>query len=184
MSILAAGLDSAEAAFSINILGMTESEYGWMISISGAGFVIGSIINSLIVEKLNLKQLILFGGIVYVTGYLTFTLAFNYLMACIGVFTISFALAYINTGFITFIQLVFPANRIGQLTATLSIFNSIMEMGIVAIVSGFGSIYNIRRVLLMTEFLMLFIVMAIFRYSGQLQLDNLEKNYLPQTDTE
>lgn len=174
LTILAAGLDSVEAAFSINVLGMTESRYGLLISISGAGFVVGALLNSLIVEKLTIRQLILFGSVVYVLGYLIFSTSFSFEVASIGVFLISFALAYINTGFHTFIQLVFPEHKIGQLTTAFNTLNSIMEMAIVAAVSGLGSLFDIRLVLIGTELVMVVIVFMIFRYTAILKLNHLE----------
>lgn len=174
LTILAAGLDSVEAAFSIDILLLSEGQYGLLVSISGAGFVVGSILNSFIVDKLTIKQLILFGSIFYVAGYLLFSTSFSFGMASVGFFLISFALAYINTGFISFIQLVFPENKIGQLTTAFNTLNSIMEMAIVAAVSGLGSVMNIRFVLIGTELVMVLIVLVIFQNSSVLELDNLE----------
>lgn len=174
LTILAAGLDSVEAAFSLDVLLLSESQYGLLVSISGAGFVVGSILNSFIVDRLTIKQLIMFGSIIYVAGYLLFSTSFSFKMASVGFFLISFALAYINTGFITFIQFVFPENKIGQLTTAFNTLNSIMEMAIVAAVSGLGSILNIRFVLIMTELVMVLIVLVIFRNSTVLELDSLE----------
>ena len=71
--IFAAGLDSVEAAFSKQVLLMSDGQYGLLVSISGAGFLTGSLLNSVFVEKLSIRQLILFGGFTYIMGYLIFS---------------------------------------------------------------------------------------------------------------
>lgn len=177
LTILAAGLDSVEAAFSKEVLFMSDSQYGLLVSISGAGFLIGSIINNLIVEKMTIKQLILFGGFIYVIGYLIFSTSFNFMIASIGFFLISFALSYINTGFRTFVQIVFPKNKIGQLTTAFNILNSIMEMGIVVIVSGLGTFVPIRLVLIATELLMLIIIITIACSFNKLKFEKLDSQF-------
>ncbi|MEC6748138.1 MFS transporter [Marinilactibacillus sp. XAAS-LB27] len=172
LTVLAAGLDSVEAAFSINVLMMSEQEYGLLVSIAGAGFVTGAILNSFIVEKLTIKQMIIFGSIVYVSGYLVFSTSSGFEVARIGFFLLSFALAFINTGFLTFIQIVFPENRIGQLTTAFNTINSVLQMIVVAAVSGLGSFISIRLVLIATELFMVGIVFLIIRHSNIMEVDH------------
>lgn len=172
--ILAAGLDSVEAAFSKNVLFMSDGQYGLLVSISGVGFLIGSILNSLFVEKMSIRQLILCGGFIYIAGYLILSTSFNFMSASIGFFLISFALAYINTGFRTFIQITFPTNKIGQLLTAFNILNSLVEMFVVASVSGLGAILPLRVVLIATEFLMVLIFLSIIYCSRKLKIDQLE----------
>ena len=179
LTILAAGLDSVEASFSKEVLLMSDSQYGLLVSISGAGFLVGSIINSLIVEKLTIKQLILFGGLTYVAGYLIFSTSFNFMIASIGFFFISFALSYIHTGFRSFVQIVFPKNKIGQLTTAFNSLNSVIEMGIVALVSGLGTLIPIRVVLITTELFMLVIVSAIAYSFHKLKAEKIEMEKFP-----
>lgn len=175
--ILAAGLDSVEAAFSKQVLLMSDGQYGLLVSISGAGFLIGSILNSLVVERLSIRQLIIFGGFTYIMGYLIFSTSSNFEVASIGFFLISFALAYINTGFRTFIQLVFPLNKIGQLTTALNILNSLFEMIIVLTVSGLSMLIPLRITLILTELLMVVVFLSIVQYSRKLKINQLENSW-------
>lgn len=115
---------------------------------------------------------------VYVIGYLIFSASFNFKIASIGFFLISFALSYINTGFRTFVQIVFPKNKIGQLTTAFNMINSIMEMGVVAIVSGLGTFIPIRLVLFVTKLLMLNIVIAIACSFNKLKLEKSDSHFL------
>ena len=172
--VLAAGLDSVEAAFSKEVLLMSDSQYGLLVSISGVGFLMGSILNSLLVEKISNRQLILFGGFSYITGYLTLSLSYNFMSASLGFFMISFALAYINTGFRTFIQNAFPTHKIGQLLTAFNIVNSLIEMMIVASVSSLGSIFPLRTVLIATELVMIVLFVGIVYSSKKLKYNQIE----------
>lgn len=175
--IFAAGLDSVEAAFSKQVLLMSDGQYGLLVSISGAGFLTGSLLNSVFVEKLSIRQLILFGGFTYIMGYLIFSTSSTFEIASIGFFLISFALAYINTGFRTFIQLVFPLNKIGQLTTALNILNSLFEMLIVLIVSGLSMFIPLRVTLIFTEVVMVMIFILIVHFSRKLKINQLEGSW-------
>ncbi|MDE1549268.1 hypothetical protein [Jeotgalibaca caeni] len=169
--VLAAGLDSVEAAFSKDVLFMSDGQYGMLVSISGVGFLVGSILNTLIVESLTIRQLILLGGSMYMIGYLIVSTSFNFFSASIGFFLISFALAYINTGFRTYIPFAFPINKIGQLTTAFNIMISLLEMMIVALVSIAGSIIQLRFVLIGIELIMVLIFFFIIHYSKKLKID-------------
>ncbi len=145
-----------------------------MVSLSGAGFLIGSIVNNLFVEKLTIRQLLTFGSVIYVSGYLMLSTALNLEMAGSGFFLISFALAFIHTGFRTFVQLVFPTDKIGQLTTAFNSLNAVIEMLIVLLVSGLGSLFHLRLVLIAVELMMAVIAAMIMYRAKQLPLEKLE----------
>ncbi|MGX7418197.1 MFS transporter [Carnobacterium gallinarum] len=161
--IFAASLDSVEAVFAKEILLLSDGKYGWLVSIAGAGFVIGSILNSLIIDKLEVKHLLVLGSILYTIGYLLFSLATTFLIAGAGCFLLSFALAYIHTGFKTFIQLKFPIAKLGQITATFGIVESLAEVILVAIISSMATVIPLRMVLVGTELVMCLVVFLLMR---------------------
>lgn len=165
MFIVAAGLDSVEAAFSKMVLLMSDSEYGLLVSISGAGYLFGAFLLNTIIEKISERDTVLIGAAGYVLGYLLFTLSTTYLIAAFGVFLISFALAFINTGFRTFVQVNFPSNKIGQLTTALGVLNSIIEIGIVSMVGILVLNFDMRYILIIMECIMVFIVIVLIRIS-------------------
>lgn len=159
--IIAAGLDSVEAAFSKLVLLMSDSEYGLLVSISGAGYLFGAFLINIMIEKISERAVVLIGAVGYTLGYLMFTLSTTYLLAASGFFLISFSLAFINTGFRTYVQVNFPSGNIGQLTTALGVLNSIVEIGIVSMVGALVLNFDMRSVLVMMEVVMVVIVTFI-----------------------
>lgn len=170
--IFAAGLDSVEAAFALEVILLSEGEYGLLVSISGAGFVVGSIMNTFIVEHTSIYRFIHFGGILYVLGYFIFSISYGFIVASVGFFTISFALAFMNTGIRTFIQFAFPVDKIGQLTTALGTVSSALQMILVATTSSLSMIYPMRIVLMIVEAMMLIIVFFIYMYGKKISVEH------------
>lgn len=170
--VFAAGLNSVEAAFALEVIMLTRIEYGLIVSISGAGFVVGSIVNTFIVEQTTIYQLINFGGLLYVLGYFIYSLSFGFIAASVGFFTISFALAFVNTGIRTFIQFAFPINKIGQLTTALGTISSALQLFLVAITSSLSLIYPMRVVLIVVEIIMLIMVVFISIYGKKISVSH------------
>lgn len=51
MVVMMTATDSLEAAFATRILSLSEGEYGILVSIAGAGVLVGSLFNAIINEK-------------------------------------------------------------------------------------------------------------------------------------
>ncbi|MDW0114095.1 MFS transporter [Sporosarcina saromensis] len=113
--VLMTATDSLEAAFATQILLLTEGEYGVLVSIAGAGVVVGSLLNTAVVERFSNSWLIGMGSIVTATGYIVFTLSNGFVLAAIGCFVLSFATAFANTGFYTFYQNNIPVKIMGRI---------------------------------------------------------------------
>lgn len=159
--IATAGLDSIEASFAKEVLHLSDGNYGLLVSFAGAGFVIGSILNSLIVDKLSVKQLLLFGGYFYTIGYLIFIISVNFFMASFGFFILSFSLAYINTGLRTFIQTKFPVEKLGQILTTFGILESLSEILMVASIIALSTFIELRIISFLVEVLMIIIIVNL-----------------------
>ncbi|MBB6451185.1 MFS family permease [Geomicrobium halophilum] len=101
MTVFMTALDSLEAAFATEVLSLSESAYGFLVSIAGIGIIAGSLINALFVKNLKLNILIGVGAIFTPVGYLIFAFSHDFMFASIGFFTLTFALSFANTGFLT-----------------------------------------------------------------------------------
>jgi MFS family permease len=65
--VMASAVDSLEAAFATLILGLSEGDYGILVSIAGVGIVIGASVNTLIVNRVTTDWMIV-GGIMGMCG--------------------------------------------------------------------------------------------------------------------
>ena len=104
VTVCMTALDSLEAAFATKVLFLSESTYGFLVSVAGIGIIFGSLSNALLANVLKVRTLIGFGAIFTPLGYLNFALSQNFITASIGFFILTFALSFANTGFLTFYQ--------------------------------------------------------------------------------
>lgn len=106
MMVLATATDSLELSFAKEVLLLTDSEYGFLVSIAGAGFILGAITNTILSKRLTPSFLIGIGSLFIAIGYLIYAFSNDFLIATIGFFILSFSMAYANTGFSTFIKIM------------------------------------------------------------------------------
>lgn len=115
MMVLAAANDSLELSFAKEVLLLTDSEYGFLVSIAGAGFILGAVTNTILSKKLTPPYLIGIGSLFIAIGYLIYAFSNEFLIATIGFFILSFSMAYANTGFNTFYQNNVPVHIMGRI---------------------------------------------------------------------
>lgn len=124
--VMTAAVDSLEAAFAKEVLQLTDSDYGFLVSIAGAGIVIGAFINTLFVKKLAISVLIGFGSIFVSVGYLIYAFSSSFLVAAIGFFFLAFFLAFANTGFHTFYQNNIPVEVMGRIGSLYGLVEAVL----------------------------------------------------------
>ena len=90
ISVFMTALDSLEAAFATEVLSLSESTYGFLVSIAGVGIIGGSLVNAVFANKLSLNILMGLGAIFTPIGYLIFAFSTDFLWASIGFFTLTF----------------------------------------------------------------------------------------------
>ncbi|GAA0413211.1 MFS transporter [Virgibacillus salarius] len=179
VTVLMTAIDSLEAALATDALSFSESEYGLLVSIAGVGFIIGSIVNSVIANWVKNYYLIGLGVLVTAIGYLIFAFSTNYGMAAIGFFVIMFALSFANTGFMTFYQNNVPVDLMGRFS---SIFGIVEAFFIIFLTGAFGLIAEliaIRPVMITGSIVLLvlgLIICSVVLKSSKRQFYKLDKD--------
>ncbi|MFP3472559.1 hypothetical protein R0J90_21125, partial [Micrococcus sp. SIMBA_144] len=79
--IMSWGVDSLEASFATDVLHLTNTEYGFLVSIAGIGVLLGAILNTVFAEKGEPLSLLGGGAIVLSLGYLVFALSSSFQLA-------------------------------------------------------------------------------------------------------
>lgn len=130
MTIFMSGLDSLEASFATQVLNFSESRYGFLVSVAGAGIIAGSIINATFSARLTLPFLISFGAILTPVGYLVFAFSESFVLASVGFFLLTFALSFANTGFLSFYQNNVPTELMGRFSGVIHVVESVLIIGL------------------------------------------------------
>ncbi|HDR3655124.1 TPA: MFS transporter [Bacillus cereus] len=164
MFALATATDSLELSFAKEVLLLTDSEYGFLVSIAGAGFILGAITNTILSKKLAPSLLIGIGSLFITIGYLIYAFSSVFLIAAIGFFILSFSMAYANTGFYTFYQNNVPVHIMGRIGSIYGLVIALVTI-FITILSGVATQFiSIQLVVIVGSLIMLFIttVLCVF----------------------
>ncbi|MDZ4468943.1 MFS transporter [Bacillus cereus] len=161
MFVLATATDSLELSFAKEVLLLTDSEYGFLVSIAGAGFILGAITNTILSKKLAHSFLIGIGSLFIAIGYLIYAFSNIFLIAAIGFFILSFSMAYANTGFYTFYQNNVPVHIMGRIGSIYGLVIALVTI-FITILSGVATQFiSIQLVVSVGSLIMLFITIVL-----------------------
>ncbi|MEK4673046.1 MULTISPECIES: MFS transporter [Bacillus] len=165
MFVLATATDSLELSFAKEVLLLTDSEYGFLVSIAGAGFILGAITNTILSKKLAPSFLIGIGSLFIAIGYLIYAFSNVFLIAAIGFFILSFSMAYANTGFYTFYQNNVPVHIMGRIGSIYGLVIALVTI-FITILSGVATQFiSIQLVVIVGSLIMLFITIVLFVFT-------------------
>lgn len=161
MFVLATATDSLELSFAKEVLLLTDSEYGFLVSIAGAGYILGAITNTILSKKLAPSFLIGIGSLFIAIGYLIYAFSNVFLIAAIGFFILSFSMAYANTGFYTFYQNNVPVHIMGRIGSIYGLIMALVTI-FITILSGVATQFiSIQTVVIIGVVVMLFITIVL-----------------------
>ncbi|MDA2383477.1 MFS transporter [Bacillus cereus] len=161
MFVLTTATDSLELSFAKEVLLLTDSEYGFLVSIAGAGFILGAITNTILSKKLAPSFLIGIGSLFIAIGYLIYAFSNVFLIAAIGFFILSFSMAYANTGFYTFYQNNVPVHIMGRIGSIYGLVIALVTI-FITILSGVATHFiSIQLVVIVGSLIMLFITIVL-----------------------
>ncbi|MBH5320433.1 MFS transporter [Paenibacillus sp. GSMTC-2017] len=133
MVVMATAVDSLEAAFARVVLGLSESDYGILVSVAGAGIIVGAAINVIIVKRVANSIMIGVGTLGVGVGYLIYAFSGTFAIAAVGFFVLAFFIAFANAGYTTFYQNHIPVDLMGRvgsingfIEASLTMFATIV----------------------------------------------------------
>ncbi len=165
--VLATVIDSLEAAFAIEVLSLSEGDYGFLVSVAGAGIVAGSLVNIIIVKKVATSWLIGLGSLMVSSGYMIYAFSGGFLVAAIGFFILSFSMAFINTGIYTFYQNNVPVEvmgRVGSIYSFIGAFFTIIGTVIFGIIA---ELISIQIVVILGTLIMFGVTIILFIFNIQ-----------------
>ncbi|MFD2211244.1 MFS transporter [Virgibacillus halophilus] len=176
ITVFMTALDSLEAAFATKVLSLSESAYGFLVSIAGIGIITGSLINALFASRWRTNILLGFGAIFTPIGYLIFAYSQEFIWASIGFFTLTFALSFGNTGFLTFFQSNISVNIMGRFSSIFGLLEALLIILVTTVVGVFSELYDIRFIYIIGSFAFL----ALGFIMNVVVLDKTKKAYYHQ----
>ncbi|WP_036779739.1 MFS transporter [Pontibacillus chungwhensis] len=117
LMIGATAIDSLEAAFSKHVLYLSDKEYGFLVSVAGAGYVCGSLTIIILANRFDNRFMIWGGAILVACGYVIYGYSTIFVQAAVGFFLLSYFMAFVQTGFNTFVQQSVPTFMLGRVSS-------------------------------------------------------------------
>lgn len=145
-TIFMTAIDSLEAAFAKGVLSISDTNYGYLLSVFGAGIIIGSMINSIFSKQLAVYLLIGIGTIFTAIGYLLFYSSSGFFTAAPSLFFIGFAVTFANTGYLTFYQNHVPVRMMGRFESLFSVMEAVFIVAVTVLIGLAAELTSIRPV--------------------------------------
>ncbi|MEZ0482106.1 MFS transporter [Planococcus sp. SSTMD024] len=148
MMVMATAIDSQEATFSKRVLCLTDGEYGFLVSVAGAGIIVGAIVNTVFTKRLSVAALIGGGSVMVSLGYLVYAFSSSFAGAAIGFFILAFSLAFANTGFHTFTQNHIPVEVMGRTVSVYGLFEALLIIATTAVIGLASEFVTVQPVVI------------------------------------
>lgn len=148
MVVMASAVDSLEAAFAKAVLGLSERDYGLLVSVAGAGMIVGAGINALFAARTAAARLIGLGTPGMCIGYLIYAYSQGYAGAAAGFFILAFFLAFANTGYATYYQRHIPVEMMGRVGSVNGFVESLLVMTATTLMGAAAEVWAIQVVVM------------------------------------
>ncbi|MCM3146969.1 MFS transporter [Bacillus pumilus] len=161
ITVLPTAIDSLETAFAKEVLLLTDTQYGLLVSIAGAGIIAGAGLNSVIVERLPVSIMLGIGSLFVACGYLIYAFSSTLFIAAVGFFILAFFLAFANTGFMTFYQTNIPIEVMGRVASFYALVEAILTIMLTGVSGGLAHVLSIRTSVVTGSLCMLLVCLLL-----------------------
>ncbi|MEH7734160.1 MFS transporter [Bacillus pumilus] len=161
ITVLPTAIDSLETAFAKEVLLLTDTQYGLLVSIAGAGIIAGAGLNSVIVERLPVSIMLGIGSLLVACGYLIYAFSSTLFIAAVGFFILAFFLAFANTGFMTFYQTNIPIEVMGRVASFYALVEAILTIMLTGVSGGLAHVLSIRTSVVTGSLCMLLVCLLL-----------------------
>ncbi|WP_079509240.1 MFS transporter [Mesobacillus jeotgali] len=148
ITLISFTLDSQEVTFIQQVIGLSEKNYGLLVSLTGAGYVAGSFAVSALANRLSTRTLLGLGSFLSVGGYLMFYLATSESIpvAVVGFIIIGFFSPFSFTGYTTFFQNNVPLDLMGRFSSAFAFFQAMLQILLTLLLGYLAEIIKLQTV--------------------------------------
>ena len=161
---LALAMDAQEVVFLQTVVGLTATDYGLLISITGIGSVIGGLTVARLANRLSLKRLLISGYLFVAIGYLMYATASSFLIVMVGFLLLGFFNAFAGTGFMTFYQNNVPQALIGRFTSLYGLGQSVVQILLILAIGFTGDLFPLRFSIIAGSVLLSLLSLVLIRH--------------------
>ncbi|MBM7661985.1 MFS family permease [Bacillus mesophilus] len=149
------GMDAQEVVFTQKVLGLSETQFGLLISITGVGSILGAFAVSILAKRMSIQLLISSGFLLVALGYVIYALSFSFLSVAFGFIILGFFNAFSNTGFTTFYQNNVPVEMMGRISSVYGVIVSVFQIIFILLIGFTGELIPLRYSIIISSILVL-----------------------------
>lgn len=175
--------DTQEVVFARQALHLGQLGYGMMVTAAGIGFVAGSLLLTVISNRLSTTWLLGIGTVLSAIGYLLYALAHSFWAAVIGLILLGLFGSIATVGFTTYTQKVMPVSHMGRINSVVGPPQQLLNI-VFILLGGFVATWlGVRSLMVAMTTLMslaaLIVGILVILPSNQLQLKDTGANNAP-----
>ncbi|PPA69847.1 MFS transporter [Jeotgalibacillus proteolyticus] len=164
MVVIATAVDSLEVSFAKEVLQLSDSKYGVLVSIAGAGILIGSLLNTFMTKLFSIFTLLSGGAVFVAAGYVVFSFSTTFSMAAFGCFTLAFFISFANTGYLTFYQTYIPVEVMGRVGSIYGLIEAVLIIAFTLLLGGLTLFLSVQAVVRIGTLIMMAGAVLLFLY--------------------
>lgn len=126
--MVAFALDSQEVTFLKQDLRLDDRQYGLIVSITGAGSLVGAALAAALSKMVSLQMYIAVGMAMTMAGYAAFYSSSGFWTATASFIVLGVFMAFSNAGYETFYQRNVPTSLMGRFGSLAAIFQSALQI--------------------------------------------------------
>ncbi|MBU8770638.1 MFS transporter [Cytobacillus oceanisediminis] len=156
-------MDSQEVVFIQDVVGLTEADYSFLVSISGIGFALGALFITIVSKMLSIKQLMGYGMLLTAAGYLIYALADSFILVVMGFTVLGIFNAFSSAGYQTFYQNNVPVEIMGRMTSVIGVIQSFAQIILLFGIGVLGDLFPLRYTIVILAVLNLILSLYVCR---------------------
>ena len=155
-------LDSQEATFIKQVIGLQDRDYGLLVSVAGAGYLAGSSCAAFVSSRVPLRMYISAGVLLSSVGYGIFYSASGMVSAAIGFLVFGFFSSFANTGYATFYQNNVPVGIMGRFGSIASLLEGGAQIALTLLLGATAEVFQLQMVSLIAAGLAIAVSIVLF----------------------
>ncbi|SEL20138.1 MFS transporter [Paenibacillus sp. OK003] len=160
--VVGMSLDAQEVVFIRQVMNLPESQYGALMSITGIGYLAGSMLVWLFAKHLPIRHMMGGGVLLVALGYFLFSRSFSFELAAVAFILLGLCSALANTGLVTFYQNNIPVDLMGRMSSVLGLVLSMLQVASILIAGVVAEQLSLRMVYTVVSGVMLLAALGLW----------------------
>lgn len=160
--VVGMSLDAQEVVFIRQVMNLPESQYGALMSVTGIGYLAGSMLVWLFAKHLPIRHMMGGGVLLVALGYFLFARSFSFELAAVAFILLGLCSALANTGLITFYQNNIPVDLMGRMSSVLGLVLSLLQVASILIAGVIAEQLSLRMVYTVVSGVMLLAALGLW----------------------